>query len=76
MTDTKSTKIPLGGLWANQMKDGSMYFSGSLGQGKIVIFPNGYKDKDSDPDYKMYLTEKQKKEPTTSAPANSEDIPF
>ena len=74
MTDTKTTKIPLGGLWANQMKDGSMYFSGSLGQGKIVIFPNGYKEKDSDPDYKMYLTEKQKKDAPSSQKTPETDI--
>ena len=64
---TDNTKISLGGLWANQMKDGSTYFSGSLGQGKIVIFPNGYKTKDTDPDYKMYLTPKQKKEDSSNS---------
>lgn len=73
MTDS-NTKIPLGGLWANQMKDGSMYFSGSLGQGKLVIFPNGYKEKDTDPDYKMYLCPKAKKNEGSSNRAPETDI--
>ena len=66
MSDNNNVKIPLGGLWANQMKDGSMYFSGSLGQGKIVIFPNGYKEKETDPDYKMYICPKPKKNENSS----------
>ena len=51
-----------------------MYFSGSLGQGKIVIFPNGYKEKDTDPDYKMYLTPKAKKESGNKTSAPETDI--
>ena len=75
MSDSNSNvKIPLGGLWANSMKDGSMYFSGSLGQGKLVIFPNGYKEKDTDPDYKMYLAPKQKKNEGSSNRAPETDI--
>ena len=39
-----------------------MMLSGNVGAARLVIFPNGYKEKDSDPDYKMYLQPKIKKD--------------
>ena len=61
-----NTKLLLGGLWSKEMKDGSMMLSGNLGASRLVIFPNGYKSKDTDPDYKMYLQAKPKKDDTSS----------
>ena len=54
--------IKLGGLWENESKDGKKYFSGSLGGAKILIFPNKFKEQDNQPDYQMYVAEKQKQE--------------
>lgn len=74
MTDNNQ-KIKLTGLWANQMKSGQTYYTGSLGSARLVIFPNSYKEKDSDPDYNLFIQPKQNKD---SAGGNSfsNDIPF
>lgn len=52
----------LTGLWKNESKNGESYLSGSLGMARLLVFPNGHKDKDSDPDYVAYLVPSKKKE--------------
>jgi hypothetical protein len=48
--------IKLTGLWKNEGKKGT-YFTGYLGDAKIMIFENGYKTGEKQPDYIMYLDE-------------------
>jgi hypothetical protein len=60
--------IKLTGLWENTTKQGETYFRGNLGLGQVLIFKNKYKKTDKDPDYVMYLAEKDKKEETPSDP--------
>lgn len=79
----EDTKVFLGGLWKQESKDGKAYLSGGLGVGgKLLVFPNGFKSKETDPDYKVYLVAKEKKrdtgEPTfDGAPGvDADDIPF
>jgi len=50
--------IKLTTLWKNQTKDGQFYLSGTLGNSRILIFPNGYKQKNNDPDFIVYVAEK------------------
>ncbi len=67
--------IGMGGLWINRDKKGNDYFSGGFGfDGKILIYKNTFKEKDSDPDYKMYIGKKEKKVQSDSA--DEGDIPF
>lgn len=55
--------IELTGLWINKNKDGKTYMKGSLGQGTVLIFKNETKEEGSNqPDYRMLLAEKTKKE--------------
>lgn len=62
------------GLWLNTDKEGNKYFSGSLGNARVVIFKNNFKEEGSnEPDYNMYFAEQVKKEiPKTT----DDDIPF
>ena len=61
-------------LWLNKSKAGESYFSGSLGVGgKVLIFKNNHKGKDSDPDYQLYLVPKPQKE---EAEKLDPDAPF
>jgi hypothetical protein len=73
--------VRLGGLWKNE-KNGKTHLGGSLGQAKILIFPNGFKEKDTDPDFILYIAKKQKPE-GGGAPddakkdeGGSEELPF
>ena len=45
----------LSGLWLNESKNGTKYFSGSNDGKKYTIFKNTYKEKDSQPDYNLYV---------------------
>ena len=44
----------LSGLWLNETKNGQKYFSGKNDGFKYTIFKNGFKEKDSQPDYILY----------------------
>lgn len=47
--------IRLTGLWRNETQDGRPYMAGSLGGGRVVIFPNDRKSGERDPDFVVYL---------------------
>ena len=58
-----SDLIKGGGLWKNKDKNGNDYFSGNFTYGtKLLVMTNSYKDKDNDPDYMVYIAQKDKKE--------------
>lgn len=55
--------IELTGLWMNKTKEGETYMKGSLGHGTVLVFKNKHKEEGSNqPDYKIMLAEKTKKE--------------
>ena len=76
MTDNKERRIKLSGLWLNESKAGEKYFSGSLGtNGKLLVFKNGKKEKESDPDYSLYLVPKPAKQ-EAAATEERDELPF
>jgi hypothetical protein len=65
-----STLIRLTGLWRNESKAGDTFLAGSLSpSSKLLILPNGHKQKDSDPDYIAYLAPQEKKAEDQQQPA-------
>jgi len=73
--------INLCGLWKNTTKDGREYFSGNLGDAKVLIFTNDKKGNDKAPDFRMCLAEKTKKDggakpQATDNTFSDESIPF
>ena len=70
--------IEASGLWLNESKDGTKYFSGSMGHLRVVIFKNTFKKEGSnEPDYKMYFDEQVKKTPKeVTQTLLDDDIPF
>ena len=58
-----SDLIKVGGLWKNKDKNGNDYFSGNFTYGtKLLVMTNSYKDKENDPDYMVYIAQKEKKD--------------
>ena len=58
-----SDLIKVGGLWKNNDKNGKDDLSGNFTYGtKLLVMTNSYKDKDNDPDYMVYIAQKDKKE--------------
>lgn len=61
MADSKTS---IGGLWLKQSKAGKKYLSGTIdGIGAVVVFKNDRKDKETQPDYRIYKSEPRKAEP-------------
>ena len=75
MPNEKREKVS--GLWINQTKNGDTYFSGKNEGFKYVIFKNGFKEKDNQPDYILYRepVEQQQNAPYSPAP-KTDEIPF
>ena len=68
-----SSKAKLTGLWRNKGKDGKTYLSGSLGVSALMVYPNGFKRSDKDPDYVAYLVQKDRKAASNDAVADNDD---
>jgi len=73
----RENQIKLSGLWLNETKNGQKYFSGSNNGQKYTIFKNSFKEKDSQPDYNLYVEplEQEQNAPDPSAPDTNE-LPF
>jgi hypothetical protein len=73
----KDEKIRFCGLWKNKSKDGKTDFlGGSAGPVRLIIFKNGFKEKETDPDFVAYLAPNKKPEKKAPAKAAAEDTGF
>jgi len=67
-----SELLKVGGLWKNKDKNGNEYFSGDFTFGtKMLVYKNGFKKKENEPDYQVYLAPKKK-----ATKEEGSDIPF
>jgi len=55
MAERQGDLTRLCGLWQNETKTGGMYLSGNLGAARLLVFPNGRKNTDRDPDWIAYV---------------------
>ena len=61
--------LEIAAVWENIDKNGKKYFSGNLGNSKLLILQNKYKKEGSkEPDYRVVICEKPKKEEATTQP--------
>ena len=58
-------KVELTALWKNTDSKGQTYLSGVSGKVKWLVFPNNFKEKETDPDYRLYVVPHKKKEEGT-----------
>lgn len=63
----ENNMVSIGGLWLNKSKNGEYYFSGYFNNARLIIFKNQFKEKDSQPDYVMYITKPDKQAEKTDA---------
>ena len=57
----KSPRVKITGLWANETKDGVRYLSGGKSP-RYSIWPNSFKEKDTDPTHVLYVEAPLKKD--------------
>lgn len=53
--------IEITGMWKNTDNNGNTYYVGYMGNAKVLMFANKYKEQDSHPDAILYLAPKEKK---------------
>jgi len=59
----KADLIRLTGLWKSKDKNGNTYLSGNLtGITSLMVMPNTFKKKETEPDYIVYLKASDKKQ--------------
>ncbi len=67
------TLIRLAGLFECESAAGNRYFTGLLNGGvKLVMLKNNYKTADNEPDWNLYLTERQRQDVGDSSKASAE----
>ena len=67
----KNTRVKMTGMWASETKDGVRYLSGGNGSQRWTIWPNSFKEKESDPTHILYVEQAKKREE-----GSSEATPF
>ena len=58
---TTTNLIKVGALWQNTSAEGNPYFNMDHGGVKLVVFPNGYKSEEKQPDFIIYERVKESK---------------
>lgn len=51
----------VGALWQNTSSEGKPYFNLDIDGQKYVVFPNGYKEEEKQPDFLVYERVKEEK---------------
>ena len=62
----------IGALWKNEGRN-QTYLTGKVGDQKVVIFSNKNKNKDSQPDFRVYKSEPKQQEEQAAAPVQQEE---
>ena len=71
-----SDLVAIGALWKSKDKNGNEYFSGKMGDARLLVFSNK-KEKDNQPDFRVYVTTPQKREDSDEYNApDDRDVPF
>jgi len=58
MADSNLEKV--GALWQNTSSDGKLYFNLDISGQKYVVFTNGFKSEEKQPDFLVYERVKEK----------------
>lgn len=65
----RGAMIKLCGLWLSKTQDGRKYLSGNATySSRFMAFPNSFKEKDTDPDYILYVSERQHEQKVNGGP--------
>jgi hypothetical protein len=80
MAEQNETKLELMALWENTSAKGTKYWTGRLGNLRVVMFENGNRKSEKEPAMRVYVQEAQKKEDSANEdytpPQEIDSIPF
>ena len=73
--ERQSTTIPLTGLWKNESKNGRVYYSGSIGLAKVLLFENTQREEGANqPHFNLVLGTKAKAKEENPNPGQNESV--
>lgn len=72
----KKTQLELCGLWERKDRNGNSFYVGSINGLSVMIFKNSYKEKETQPDFKVYLVEKDREQRAPKSQNDDEQLPF
>lgn len=62
--------VKLGALWAGKKdRNGNPMMTGKIGDARVLVLKNTYKEQENQPDYIIYVTNPDKDKPETSGDA-------
>jgi len=73
----RSDLVKLTVLWEGNTKTGEQYFSGYLGNAKLLVFKNRFKETEKHPDWVVYVVNKiskEKQESDNGADTSPQDL--
>ena len=68
--------IQLSALWKKDSKNGRSYYTGKLGDGRLLLFRNDKKTDEKHPDLLLYIVAEEKRNGKERPPAREDDLPF
>lgn len=69
--DENNAMIQLSGLWLNESKNGNKYMIGYLGENRLMVFKNQFKERENQPDYIIYIVP-----PKKISSSDDQSVPF
>jgi hypothetical protein len=75
MNEQQSELIELCGLWRQRSQSGTDYLAGSLGGARIMIFKNTRKETDNQPDYRLLIARRQRRDDSGRQGSEGSGIP-
>lgn len=79
--ENNNKPVSLCALWRNKSKNGTEFFTGKLGDARIIAFWNDRKTNENQPDLRIYVDPTPPQTPKLSQPQpnpsiNEDDLPF
>lgn len=68
--------IQLAALWKKDSKNGRSYYTGKLGNGRLLLFKNDKKTEEKQPDLILYIVAEEKRNGKEKPQAQRDDVPF
>jgi len=68
--------IQLSALWKKDSKNGRTYYTGKLGDGRLLLFKNDKKQDEKQPDLILYIVAEEKRNGKEKPSTREDGVPF
>lgn len=69
--------VKIGALWVGADKKGNPQLTGKMGDARLLVLKNNFKERDNQPDYVVYVTKNERRDNgEEQRPLEQEEMPF